>query len=50
MQTTRREFLKATTVGAVLAGVPAGWAGGVYAADGLMLLAGVILFRKLSRG
>ena len=32
MNVTRREFLKTTT--AALAGMPAGWAGGVYAGDG----------------
>ena len=34
MDVTRRDFLKTTTTAALLAGVPAGWAGGVYAADG----------------
>src|SRR5215475_2113611 len=34
MDVTRREFLKATTAGALLARLPAGWAGGAYAADG----------------
>ena len=35
MDVTRREFLKTTTTtAALLAGVPGGWAGGVYAADG----------------
>src|SRR2546429_5124845 len=36
MDVTRREFLKTTTTTttALLAGVPGGWAGGVYAADG----------------
>jgi len=34
MRTTRREFLKTTAAGALLAGLPAGWAGGAYAADG----------------
>jgi nitrate/nitrite transport system substrate-binding protein len=36
MKKTRRTFLKATasTAGALLAGVPAGWTGGVYAQDG----------------
>jgi nitrate/nitrite transport system substrate-binding protein len=34
MAVTRREFLKITGAGAVLAGLPAGWAGGVYAGDG----------------
>jgi nitrate/nitrite transport system substrate-binding protein len=31
---TRRKFLETTSAAAILAGVPAGWAGGVYAADG----------------
>jgi len=31
---TRRQFLETTSAAALLAGVPAGWAGGVYAADG----------------
>jgi nitrate/nitrite transport system substrate-binding protein len=34
MRLSRREFLKASGAGALLAGVPAGWAGGAYAADG----------------
>jgi nitrate/nitrite transport system substrate-binding protein len=34
MRTTRREFLKTTAASAILAGLPAGWAGGAYAADG----------------
>jgi len=34
MRTTRREFLKTTAAGALLAGLPAGWAGTAYAADG----------------
>src|SRR5262247_87237 len=34
MDVTRRDFLKTTTTAALLASVPAGWAGGVYAADG----------------
>jgi len=34
MRTTRREFLKTTAAGVILAGLPAGWAGGAYAADG----------------
>ena len=34
MRTTRREFLKTTAAGALLAGLPGGWAGGAYAADG----------------
>jgi nitrate/nitrite transport system substrate-binding protein len=34
MNVTRREFLRTTTTAALLAGVPAGWAGGVYAGDG----------------
>ena len=34
MLTTRRQFLKATTAGALLAGLPARWAGGAYASDG----------------
>src|SRR2546427_11862140 len=34
MHSTRREFLKTTAAGALLAGLPAGWAGGAYAADG----------------
>jgi nitrate/nitrite transport system substrate-binding protein len=34
MQPTRREFLKTTAAGALLAGLPMGWAGGAYAADG----------------
>ena len=34
MFTTRREFFKTTAAGALLAGLPAGWAGGAYAADG----------------
>jgi nitrate/nitrite transport system substrate-binding protein len=34
MRLTRREFLKASGAAALLAGVPASWAGGVYAGDG----------------
>src|SRR5262245_32925994 len=34
MNVTRREFLRTTTTAALLAGVPSGWAGGVYAGDG----------------
>src|SRR3989454_10903429 len=34
MDGTRREFIRATSTAALLAGVPGGWAGGVYAADG----------------
>jgi len=34
MGLSRREFLKATGAGTLLAGVPAGWAGGAYAQDG----------------
>lgn len=34
MNVTRRKFLRTTTTAALLAGVPAGWAGGVYAGDG----------------
>jgi len=34
MRTTRREFLRTTAAGALLAGLPGGWAGGAYAADG----------------
>ena len=34
MRHDRREFLKTTAAGALLAGLPAGWAGGVYADDG----------------
>ena len=34
MRTTRREFLKISAAGALLAGLPGGWAGGAYAADG----------------
>ena len=34
MRLSRREFLKATGAGTLLAGVPAGWAGGAYAQDG----------------
>ena len=34
MNVTRREFLRTTTTAALLAGVPTGWAGGVYAGDG----------------
>ena len=30
MQSSRREFLKATGAATLLSGVPAGWAGGVY--------------------
>jgi nitrate/nitrite transport system substrate-binding protein len=33
MTITRRSLLKAAGAGALLAGVPAGWAGGVYASD-----------------
>jgi nitrate/nitrite transport system substrate-binding protein len=33
MNATRRDFLKATVTGAVLAGVPTGWVGGAYASD-----------------
>lgn len=33
MDLTRREFVKASAAGALAAGVPAGWAGGVYASD-----------------
>ena len=33
MYATRRDFLKATVTGAVLAGVPTGWVGGAYASD-----------------
>ena len=31
---SRRDFLKITGAGALLAGLPAGWAGGAYAQDG----------------
>jgi nitrate/nitrite transport system substrate-binding protein len=34
MRTTRREFLKTSAAGALLAGLPRGWAGGAHAADG----------------
>lgn len=34
MAVTRREFLKIGGAGALLAGLPAGWAGGVWASDG----------------
>jgi nitrate/nitrite transport system substrate-binding protein len=34
MAITRREFFKTTAAGALLAGVPVGWAGGAYASDG----------------
>jgi len=34
MHSTRREFLKTTAAGTLLAGLPTGWAGGAYAADG----------------
>jgi len=34
MNVTRREFLRRTTTAALLAGVPAGWAGGLYAGEG----------------
>jgi nitrate/nitrite transport system substrate-binding protein len=34
MAMTRREFLGSTAAGALLAGAPAGWVGGAYAADG----------------
>ena len=34
MNVSRREFLKSSAVTALIAGLPAGWAGGVYAADG----------------
>ena len=34
MRLSRREFVKATGAGTLLAGVPAGWAGGAYAQDG----------------
>ena len=34
MRTTRREFLKISAAGALLAGLPGGWAGGAYATDG----------------
>jgi len=33
MDVTRREFLKASGAAALLAGVPAGWTGGVYASE-----------------
>jgi len=33
MKVTRRDFLRATGAGVLLAGVPAGWAGGAYASD-----------------
>src|SRR5256712_8388756 len=35
MDGTRREFIRATSTASLLAGVPGGWAGGVYAADGV---------------
>ena len=34
MRGSRRDFLKITGAGALLAGLPAGWAGGAYAQDG----------------
>ena len=34
MNFTRRGFIKTTAAGALLAGLPKGWAGGVYASDG----------------
>src|SRR5467141_3990708 len=34
MRMTRRDFFRTTTAAALLAGLPAGWAGGVYAAEG----------------
>ena len=34
MRVTRRKFLETTGVAALLAGLPASWAGGVYAGDG----------------
>jgi nitrate/nitrite transport system substrate-binding protein len=34
MRTNRREFLKTTAAGTLLAGLPLRWAGGAYAADG----------------
>ena len=34
MRSSRREFLKATGAGTLLAGLPAGWAGAAYAQDG----------------
>ncbi|HEX9747377.1 MAG TPA: CmpA/NrtA family ABC transporter substrate-binding protein [Methylomirabilota bacterium] len=33
MGLTRREFLRSTTAGALLAGLPSGWAGGSYASE-----------------
>ena len=33
MNVTRREFISATSAATLLAGVPGGWAGGVYASD-----------------
>ncbi len=33
MGITRREFVKRTAAGALLAGLPAGWSGGAYASD-----------------
>ena len=33
MKVTRRDFLRATGASVLLAGVPAGWAGGAYASD-----------------
>lgn len=33
MAVTRRPFLETTGAGALLAGVPAGWAGGAHASD-----------------
>src|SRR5215510_5078559 len=34
MRVTRRQFVKATGAATLLAGVPVGWTGGVYAQDG----------------
>src|SRR5262245_4077928 len=34
VRVTRRKFLETTSAAALLAGLPASWAGGVYAADG----------------
>src|SRR5437867_12384985 len=34
MDVTRRQFVKGTGAATLLAGVPMGWAGGVYAQDG----------------
>jgi nitrate/nitrite transport system substrate-binding protein len=34
VRVTRRKFLEATGAAAILAGLPAGWAGGVYATEG----------------